>query len=251
MEMQMQLPREGVEALSVARPAVDEPRVLHGQPRPAALPAQRLLALRPELLQHTGLLVLPVISALETRRKSWCFREGLSSASRLRQLHGLVRCSIPAVRAPRGPAWAPAYLRLKWWGNVLSFSMHPERAWVLPERVCGAGRWRRGRKGGCPPVLPAPCWLSRARRESAEQGPGTADPVCRSMMIGLGSPCLSLLQPQSRGGVRVLNRSLPVSHASECPRQVPFCGGGPHASSTCTCKEESGSRHQPKSPSTS
>lgn len=55
--MQMQLPREGVEALSEARLAGDEPEVLHGQARPGGLLAAALPpAPRP--------IVLPVISPL-------------------------------------------------------------------------------------------------------------------------------------------------------------------------------------------
>lgn len=155
MEMQMQLPREGVEALSVARPAADEPQVPHGQPRPAALPAQRLPALRSERLRHTGLAVWPVISALETQRKSWCFRDGLSGAARLRQLHSLVRCSTPAVRAPRGPTWAPAYLRPKWRGDVCCLSPYTPNTRGCSLNACV----ERAAGGGAGRVAVLPCSL--------------------------------------------------------------------------------------------
>lgn len=56
----MQLPREGVEALSVARLAGDEPEGLRGQPRPGG-PASMGATGRCAPSCY-GLLVLPVIS---------------------------------------------------------------------------------------------------------------------------------------------------------------------------------------------
>lgn len=146
MEMQMQLPREGVEALSVARPAVDEPQVPTGSP--GRWPC-RHSGCWPCARSGSGTRgsVWPVISALETQRKSWCFREGLSGAARLRQLHSLVRCSTPAVRAPRGPTWAPTYLRPKWWGDVCCLSPYTPNTRgcslnACVERAAGGGAGR-------------------------------------------------------------------------------------------------------------
>lgn len=128
---------------------------------------------------------------------------------------------------------------------MLCFSIHLKHTWVLLACACGAGCWRRGSQGGYPPVLPVPnpCW------ESAGAGPGTVDPVGRAIMIGEGFS-LPFCPPASEtGDVRVLNCPLAVSHGSECPSQLPFCGDEPCSRSTYTFKGEGRGCHQSKCPS--
>lgn len=135
--------------------------------------------------------------------------------------------------------------------HVLCFSIHPKHTWVLPACVCGAGCWWRGRKGGYPPILPAPRWLSNPCRESAGAGSWDSRPSV-SVDDDRAGFSLPFSPPASEtGDVHVLNCPLAVSHGSECPSHLPFSGGEPRTSSTCSFEGEGRDCHQPKRPSTS
>lgn len=216
--MQIQLPRDGAEALSLARRARDEPQ---GQ------------------------------SCSDTRGSwfSFLFADMGKGSVLLRRAE---QCFVAAMAAQPGrlqhlgarlpvPGMMERYM--------LCLSMHPRYSWPLLACVCAAGCCWRGQKSGYSPTLPGG-FLTLAER-GQEWRLGTTDRVlCRLMMPGQGSP-LPFCPPASEvGDVCVLNCPLVKSHGRECPSQILLCGGEPCASSTCTFKGQGRDCHQSKHPAT-